>query len=37
MAYTTKITCSNSLSIEDMLRFVLVKSGSNYALKIVKI
>jgi len=37
MATTTKITCQESLSIEDILRLILSYDGSNYALKIVQV
>jgi hypothetical protein len=37
MAYNIKISCEPSLSAEDIARLVLVNTGSDKALKIVKV
>jgi len=37
MAYNIKISCEPYLSAEDILRLVLVNSGSDKGLKIVKV
>lgn len=37
MAINIKIQCQQSLSIEDILRLVVYKSGNIYAIKVVKV
>jgi hypothetical protein len=37
MAYDIPISCEPYLSLEDILRLVLVSDGTNAALKIVKV
>ncbi len=37
MAYNIKITCESNISTEDILRLVLLESGSDQAIKIVKV
>jgi hypothetical protein len=37
MAYDTKIACNSSLSVEDILRLVLLKNGSNYSLGVAPV
>jgi len=37
MATTTKITCQESLSIEDILRLVISTNGTTPAIRIVQV